>query len=143
MSQQAAIVLGIELRILAADRDESAAKVIVDTCVGDYTDLADLREFAKGCDVVTFDHEHVPTAHIRTLIDEGVAVHPGAEALIHAQDKAVMRERLAAMGAPCPSWSRVASASDVERFAADHGWPVVLKAVRGGYDGRGVWIVRT
>ncbi|MBO3745121.1 5-(carboxyamino)imidazole ribonucleotide synthase [Streptosporangiaceae bacterium NEAU-GS5] len=143
MSQQAAIALGVELRVLAADQDESAAKVIVDTCVGDYTDLADLRTFAKGCDVVTFDHEHVPTEHIRALIDEGVAVHPGPDALIHAQDKAVMRERLTAMGAPCPAWARVASVADVERFAGEHGRPVVLKAVRGGYDGRGVWVVRT
>jgi 5-(carboxyamino)imidazole ribonucleotide synthase len=143
MSQQAAIALGVELRVLAADRDESAAKVIVDTWVGDYTDLAGLREFAKGCDAVTFDHEHVPTEHIRALIDEGFAVHPGPDALLHAQDKAVMRERLTAMGAPCPAWSRVASVADVERFAAEHGRPVVLKAVRGGYDGRGVWVVRT
>ena len=140
MTQQAAIALGIDLRVLANDRDESAAKVIVDTRLGDYRDLDDLREFAKGCDAVTFDHEHVPTEHIRALSADGLAVHPGADALVHAQDKAVMRERLTAIGAPCPAWARVEDLAGVEAFAEEHGWPVVLKAVRGGYDGRGVWM---
>ena len=140
MTQQAAIALGVELRVLANDRRESAARVIPDAHIGDHRDLADLRKFAKGCDVITFDHEHVPNEHIRALIAEGHRVHPGASALIHAQDKAVMRERLTAIGVPCPGWARVASLADVEAFAERYGWPVVLKAVRGGYDGRGVWV---
>ncbi|NUT44169.1 MAG: 5-(carboxyamino)imidazole ribonucleotide synthase [Thermoactinospora sp.] len=143
MTQPPAIALGVELRVLANSHDEGAAKVIVDTRIGDYKALADLQEFAKGCDAITFDHEHVPTDHIRALVAEGVNVHPGADALVHAQDKAVMRERLTAIGAPCPAWSRVTTADDVESFAREHGWPVVLKAVRGGYDGRGVWVVRS
>ncbi|MBP2704701.1 5-(carboxyamino)imidazole ribonucleotide synthase [Microbispora sp. RL4-1S] len=143
MTQQAAIALGVDLRVLAGARDESAAKVIVDTRLGDYRDLADLREFAKGCDAVTFDHEHVPTEHIRALIAEGHSVHPGADALVHAQDKAAMRERLTAIGVPCPAWTRVSALADVTEFADRHGWPVVLKAVRGGYDGRGVWVCST
>ena len=140
MSQPPAIALGVELRVLANNPEESAARVIVDTRVGDYRDLGDLRDFAKGCDAITFDHEHVPTEHIRSLAANGYVVHPGAEALVHAQDKAVMRERLTAIGVPCPAWSRLSSVDDVTRFADEHGWPVVLKAVRGGYDGRGVWV---
>ncbi|MFI7417475.1 5-(carboxyamino)imidazole ribonucleotide synthase [Nonomuraea sp. NPDC049684] len=143
MTQPPAIALGVELRVLAAAPGESAARVIVDTQVGDYRDLADLRAFAQGCDAITFDHEHVPTEHIRALIADGHAVHPGADALVHAQDKAVMRERLTAIGVPCPAWARVASAADAAAFADEHGWPVVLKSVRGGYDGRGVWVCRT
>ncbi|MFI7450764.1 5-(carboxyamino)imidazole ribonucleotide synthase [Nonomuraea sp. NPDC049714] len=143
MTQQSAIALGIELRVLAGAPDESAARVIVDTRLGDYRDLSDLRDFAKGCDAITFDHEHVPTEHIRALAAHGVQVHPGADALVHAQDKAVMRERLTSIGAPCPAWARVSDAEEAVAFAAEHGWPVVLKAVRGGYDGRGVWMCRT
>ncbi|WP_246435309.1 5-(carboxyamino)imidazole ribonucleotide synthase [Streptosporangium saharense] len=143
MTQQAAIALGIELRVLANSLGESAARVIADTRLGDYRDLAVLRDVAKGCDAITFDHEHVPTEHVRALTEDGFAVHPGAEALVHAQDKAVMRERLTEIGAPCPPWRRIASAQDVTGFAAEHGWPVVLKAVRGGYDGRGVWVCRS
>lgn len=140
MTQQAAIALGIELRVLAGSMTESAARVISDVRLGDHTDLATLRDFAKGCDVVTFDHEHVPNAHITALTQDGVTVRPGAGALVHAQDKAVMRERLTALGVPCPAWQRITSAAEAERFAADHGGPVVLKAARGGYDGRGVWV---
>ncbi|MFG1750770.1 5-(carboxyamino)imidazole ribonucleotide synthase [Streptosporangium sandarakinum] len=143
MTQQAAIALGVELRVLAGALGESAARVISDVRLGDYRELADLRDFAKGCDAVTFDHEHVPTEHVRALAADGLAVHPGADALVHAQDKAVMRERLAAIGAPCPPWRRIETAADVEAFGAEHGWPVVLKAVRGGYDGRGVWVCRS
>ncbi|MEW9547019.1 5-(carboxyamino)imidazole ribonucleotide synthase [Nonomuraea sp. NPDC050783] len=140
MCQPPAIALGVELRVLANAPDESAARVIVDTRIGDYRDLDVLREFAQGCDVITFDHEHVPTEHIAALIADGHAVHPGAAALVHAQDKAVMRERLSAIGVPCPAWARVSSPAEVSAFAERHGWPVVLKAVRGGYDGRGVWV---
>lgn len=143
MTQQAAIALGIELRVLANSPDESAARVIADVRLGDYRSLADLRDLAKGCDAVTFDHEHVPTEHVRALAEDGFAVHPGADALVHAQDKAVMRERLTAIGVPCPPWRRVETAADVEEFATENGWPVVLKAIRGGYDGRGVWVCRS
>ncbi|GAA4518765.1 5-(carboxyamino)imidazole ribonucleotide synthase [Nonomuraea ferruginea] len=140
MSQPPAIALGVELRVLAGSSDESAARVIVDTRVGDYRSLDDLRAFAEGCHAITFDHEHVPGEHIRALIDDGHAVHPGADALVHAQDKAVMRERLTAIGAPCPAWARVSGPGEAAAFAAEHGWPVVLKAITGGYDGRGVWV---
>ncbi|GAA1695926.1 5-(carboxyamino)imidazole ribonucleotide synthase [Nonomuraea maheshkhaliensis] len=143
MSQPPAIALGVELRVLANNPEESAARVVVDTRIGDYRDLGDLREFARGCDVITFDHEHVPNEHIKALTANGYVVHPGADALVHAQDKTVMRERLTAIGAPCPAWARVGSVDDVTAFAGEHGWPVVLKAVRGGYDGRGVWVCRS
>lgn len=143
MTQQAAIALGVELRVLANSPDESAARVVADVRLGDYRDLSDLRDFAKGCDALTFDHEHVLTEHIHALAGDGYAVHPGADALVHAQDKAVMRERLTAIGAPCPPWRRIAEVADVEEFAEENGWPVVLKAVRGGYDGRGVWVCRS
>ncbi|MEO3790385.1 5-(carboxyamino)imidazole ribonucleotide synthase [Nonomuraea sp. B10E15] len=143
MTQPPAIALGVELRVLAAAPGESAARVIPDTRVGDYRALGDLRAFAKGCAAITFDHEHVPTEHIRALVADGHTVHPGADALVHAQDKAVMRERLTAIGVPCPAWARVGTAADAERFAGEHGWPMVLKAVRGGYDGRGVWVCRS
>lgn len=138
MTAQAAIALGVDLRVLAGAAGESAARVVSDARIGDYRDLADLRDFAKGCDVITWDHEHVPTEHIRALAADGFAVRPGADALVYAQDKALMRERMAEIGVPCPAWRRVGSAADLAEFAEAHG-RVVLKAVRGGYDGRGVW----
>ncbi|MFI2714469.1 5-(carboxyamino)imidazole ribonucleotide synthase [Micromonospora sp. NPDC018662] len=141
MTHQAAIALGQSLRVLALAPDDGAALVAADVQYGDHTDLTALRTFAKGCDVVTFDHEHVPNDHIRALAAEGVKLFPPAEALVHAQDKRVMRERLAELGAPNPAWRPVESPADLVGFGEETGWPVVLKAARGGYDGRGVWLV--
>jgi 5-(carboxyamino)imidazole ribonucleotide synthase len=142
MTQQAAIGLGVPLRLLAEGPGVSAAQVVADTRVGDYRDLATLRELADGCAVMTFDHEHVPTEHLHALQADGVACRPGPEALVHAQDKAVMRERLGKLGIPEPRYRPVSGMAEIENFAAEvGGWPVVLKATRGGYDGKGVWVV--
>ena len=138
MMAQPAIALGLPLRLLAEAPGVSAAQVIPDHVVGDYTDLATLRAVTAGCPVVTFDHEHVPTAHLHALEADGIAVRPGPDALVHAQDKAVMRARLAELDVPCPRNAVVATTADVEAF----GLPCVLKTTRGGYDGKGVWVVR-
>lgn len=142
MMQQAAIGLGVPLKLLAETADGSAAQVIVDTTVGDYTDWDTLSAWAKGTHVVTFDHEHVPTEHLRRLVADGFACRPGPDALVHAQDKAVMRSRLAQMEVAQPRFRLVTSAADVSEVAADlGGFPLVLKTARGGYDGKGVWTV--
>ena len=139
MMAQPAIALGLPLRLLAEGEGVSAAQVIPDHLVGDYRDLDTLVKATDGCAVVTFDHEHVPTEHLHALADSGLAVRPGPEALVHAQDKGVMRSRLADLDVPCPRNALVDSVADVEAF----GFPCVLKRTRGGYDGKGVWVVRT
>lgn len=139
MMAQPAIALGLPLRLLAEADGVSAAQVIPDHLVGDYRDLATLQKVTDGCAVVTFDHEHVPTEHLHALAASGLAVRPGPDALVHAQDKGLMRERLAALGVPCPRNAIVRSVAEVEAF----GFPCVLKTTRGGYDGKGVWVVRS
>jgi 5-(carboxyamino)imidazole ribonucleotide synthase len=139
MMHAASIGLGLRLRLLAEGPDVSAAQVVRDVTVGDYTDPATVASFASGCDVVTFDHEHVPTQILHDLEDAGIAVRPGPEALVHAQDKAVMRERLGALGVPCPKNAVVADPDALVAFAERTGWPVIAKTSRGGYDGKGVW----
>jgi 5-(carboxyamino)imidazole ribonucleotide synthase len=145
MTHQAAIALGQSLRILAASPEDGAALVAPEVTVGDYRSLPDLRAFAAGCDVLTWDHEHVPGDHIAALAADGVRVAPTAEALRFAQDKAAMRARLAELGIACPRWTDLSLAPDpsavLAAFGAEVGWPLVLKAIRGGYDGKGVWVV--
>jgi 5-(carboxyamino)imidazole ribonucleotide synthase len=136
-----AIGLGITLKVLARDAHDSAALVVPDPTVGAEDNLDALREFARGCDVLTFDHEHVPTEHLRTLEAEGVVVRPGPDALEHAQDKLVMRRRLTDLGVPCPRWAAVSTRAELAGFGAEVGWPVVVKTPRGGYDGKGVRLV--
>ncbi len=133
--------LGIELRVLAESPEVCAAAVVPHSPVGDYTDLTALREFSRGVDVVTFDHEHVPTEHLRALLTDGVAVHPGPGALIHAQDKIAMRRAVDRLGLPNPRWAAVSSPAELHSFGEEAGWPVVLKTPRGGYDGKGVMLV--
>lgn len=139
MMHTAAIELGISLRLLAGARDASAAQVTSDVFLGDYTNLDDLRRTVTGADVMTFDHEHVPTEHLTTLIAEGVNVQPQPTALVNAQDKLVMRQHLAALGAPVPQFVAIESVADIEAFWRQVDGEVCLKARRGGYDGHGMW----
>ena len=139
MTSQAATGLGIGFRVLADTATDSAAQVVAGTRLGDYRSLADLRDFAAGCDVLTFDHEHVPGPHLAALVQDGVTVRPDGAALRFTQDKLAMRERLTGLGIACPRFAPVRTVAEAEAFA-DGGWPLVLKAVSGGYDGRGVWV---
>ncbi|WP_267286710.1 5-(carboxyamino)imidazole ribonucleotide synthase [Kitasatospora acidiphila] len=142
MTHDAGIPLGIRFKLLADTPQDSAAQVVAETVLGDYRDLETLRAFAAGCDVITFDHEHVPTEHLKALQADGVVVRPGPHALVNAQDKGVMRAKLDSIGVPCPRHRLVADPADVTAFAGEgSGYPVVLKTVRGGYDGKGVWVV--
>jgi 5-(carboxyamino)imidazole ribonucleotide synthase len=136
-----ALELGIDISVLAEADDSPAA--IAATAVGDYRDEAAVLAFAAGVDVVTFDHEHVPQHVLRALEDAGVVVRPGPDALLYAQDKILMRRRLQELGLPVPDWTTASSAADLERFLADHGGAAVVKTPRGGYDGKGVRVVRS
>ncbi|WP_270886412.1 5-(carboxyamino)imidazole ribonucleotide synthase [Pedococcus sp. 5OH_020] len=133
--------LSISLSVLAEAPDAAAAQVIPSAPVGDHADREAVLAFARECDVVTFDHEHVPADVLEALVEDGVALHPTPEALRFAQDKLAMRERLAEIGVACPLWSRATTAADVQAFGDGVGWPVVAKTPRGGYDGKGVRVV--
>ncbi len=139
MSAAPAAALGIDFRVLATSREESAAQVVADVFLGAHDDEAAVLAFAEGCDVVTFDHEHVPPPILEKLEARGVAVRPGPHALINAQDKAVMRRTLEGAGAPVPRWQVVETVGQARDFAEDVGYPFILKTSRGGYDGKGVW----
>jgi 5-(carboxyamino)imidazole ribonucleotide synthase len=142
MTHQAAIALGQTLRVLATAADDPAAQVTPDVVIGSHTDLEDLRRVAAGADALTFDHEHVPTELLEKLVAEGVNVAPPPHALVHAQDKLVMRRRLEALGAAVPRYAEIHSVDELDAFAQRIAGPVVVKAVRGGYDGRGVRMAR-
>ncbi|MEB4211576.1 5-(carboxyamino)imidazole ribonucleotide synthase [Mycobacterium sp. 94-17] len=142
MTHQAAIALGQTLRVLATAADDPAALVAPDVVIGSHTDLDALRGVAAGADVLTFDHEHVPNDLLEALVGEGVNVAPPPQALAHAQDKLVMRRRLEALGVPVPRYAEIARIDDLDAFARRIAGPVVVKAVRGGYDGRGVRMAR-
>ncbi len=142
MTHQAAIALGQTLRVLAESQADPAAQVSPDVVIGSHTDLEALRRVADSATVLTFDHEHVPSELLEKLVAEGVNVAPSPQALVHAQDKLVMRRRLEALGVPVPRYAEIRSVDELDDFAQRIAGPVVVKAVRGGYDGRGVRMAR-
>ncbi|MGC5222292.1 5-(carboxyamino)imidazole ribonucleotide synthase [Micromonospora sp. DT81.3] len=134
-----AVELGVGLRVLAEEPGMAAALAASD--VGDYRDAETVLAFARGVDVVTFDHEHVPHDVLRAVLAEGIPVHPGPDALQYAQDKLLMRAKLAELGMPQPEWSAVRDAAELQAFIDEHGGRAVVKTARGGYDGKGVRVV--
>jgi 5-(carboxyamino)imidazole ribonucleotide synthase len=141
MMAQAAIPLDIRLVVLAASEDDGAVKAIPDVMIGSPDDPVKVRELAEACDVLTFDHELVDPGTLAQLQADGHVVWPSAETMALAQNKQRQREELSGIGLPVPGFREIATADDVSAFADDYAWPVVLKAIRGGYDGRGVWVV--
>lgn len=139
MMQQAGIELGLTVRLLAGSTGASAAQATADVWLGEYTDESVVREVSTGADAVTFDHEHVPNDYLEGLIADGVNVQPQPSALINAQDKLVMRQRMREIGAPVPPFLAVETVADATGFWDATDGAVCLKARRGGYDGKGVW----
>ncbi len=142
MLQAPAVALGVQLSVLAESPDASAALVIPSAPVGDHTDTEAVCRFAQACDVITFDHEHVPADVLDALQLAGVDMHPSPAALVLAQDKLAMRRRLTEMEIPGPRWAAAHTLSDIDNFAALVGFPLIAKTPRGGYDGKGVRVVR-
>jgi 5-(carboxyamino)imidazole ribonucleotide synthase len=132
MTVAPATALGINLLLFAQDNDDSAAQ-IAPHVVGDFRDLSQLLEFAKKCDLVTFEHELVPLSVIKGLEAAGVKVFPTSHSFQYSQDKAVMRDKLASY--PSPKWRVIDDANEAFDF------PIIAKRISGGYDGRGVWKV--
>lgn len=143
MTHQAAVDLGIELVVLARSEEEPAVVAGARALIGAPTSESALGRLAAEVDVVTFDHEGTPAELVTGLVEAGYTVRPGAEALRLAQDKLTARLAFAAAGFPVPAFAPLGTdpAVEVSRFAGEHGWPVVIKSRRGGYDGRGVSIV--
>lgn len=139
MTQQAAVDLDVELSVLAPSPEEPAVVAGARFVEGAADDPQALRRFAGLNDLVTFDHEGVPPEVLAGLEEEGLRFAPPARAKLFAQDKAVARERLGELGFPVPPNVLAGSVEEVAEFGSIHGWPVIAKAPRGGYDGRGVW----
>lgn len=138
MMQPAAIALGIKLKVLAEAENSSAQQAT--TMVGDYNKYEVLEAFSKTVDVITFDHEHVPVAHLERLQQAGVKVNPNPQALVHAQNKLLMRKAMQNLGLPQPLWQEIKSPEDLQEFLSIHK-EAVVKTPIGGYDGKGVRVV--
>jgi 5-(carboxyamino)imidazole ribonucleotide synthase len=140
MMIEPALAMGLEIKVFAESAGSSAAMAA--TQIGDYTQFAEVREFAKTVDVITFDHEHVPLDVLEALEAEGVSVQPPSKALRFAQNKLEMRSRLTELGLPMPVWAEIKTADELDTFISENGGVAILKTPIGGYDGKGVAVVR-
>jgi 5-(carboxyamino)imidazole ribonucleotide synthase len=143
MTHQAAIDYGIDLHVLAGSLADPAVTAGAGFTLGRADDPAVLRRLATDADVLTFDHELVPLDVLRVMAFEGSVIRPSADALALGCDKLFARAAASGLGdlsIPVPAFAPVVEPTDVAAFADQHGWPVVLKARHGGYDGRGVVI---
>jgi 5-(carboxyamino)imidazole ribonucleotide synthase len=104
---------------------------------GDWHEADDVRALGTAVRVVTLENEFVDAPALASVVADGTPVRPGPAAVAIIQDKADQKERLRASGIPVPRFAVADTARDVETLAADLGWPVVVKARRLGYDGRG------
>jgi 5-(carboxyamino)imidazole ribonucleotide synthase len=139
MTAAPAAALDVELRVLAASAGDCAGAVVPRTVVGDWEDDAVVAAITDGADALSFDHELVDAEIVARWEAAGVTVRPGSATLAIAADKAAQRAALVAAGLPVPDHGLARSVEEVAVLGERFGWPLVVKAARGGYDGRGVW----
>ena len=138
MLGEAAAPLGVEVVVADPTPDCPATPVVRDQIVGGFEDEAAIRELAERADVLTFEIELAdPDAMERVAEETDTPVHPDPETLRTIQDKLVQKRRLAEAGVPVPEFRAVDSAEELRDACAELGYPAMLKARTGGYDGRG------
>lgn len=140
MMGEAATGAGVHITVLAASPEDPAVATCEHAIIGDAHDNDAIERLSDVVDVITFDHELVNLEHLAELESRGVIVRPSAASLRFAVDKAFQRQTLSAAGLPVPRFLVVRSTSDprASQFLDTLDGPPVLKAARGGYDGRGV-----
>lgn len=142
MLHEAASELSVNLKVLVESSQGSAALANPHILVGLPNDPKAVEDLIEGADVVTFEHEHIPQEFI-SFIEGKVEAQPHFPALFYAQDKLLMRERLRALNISCPQWMRINDVGDLLKCGKELGYPFIVKAPRGGYDGHGVLIIRS
>ncbi|WP_158057418.1 5-(carboxyamino)imidazole ribonucleotide synthase [Halorussus halophilus] len=138
MLGEAATPLGIELVVLDPTPDCPASPVARDQLVGDFDDEDAVRELASRADYLTYEIELADPDLLEAVeLEYDVPVHPDPATLRTIQDKLVQKERLREAGVPVPPFRQVDDRADLEDALDEFGYPVMLKAREGGYDGRG------
>jgi 5-(carboxyamino)imidazole ribonucleotide synthase len=138
MLGEAAGPLGVEVVVSDPTPDCPASAVVRDQLVGDFDDYETVRALAERVDVLTYEIELADADALERVREEtDTPVHPTPETLRVTQDKLLEKETLSDAGVPVPAFRRVDDADDLRAAGEELGWPVMLKAREGGYDGRG------
>ena len=137
MSQKAK-KLGFHVTILDPTPNCPAAQVSDRQIVAGFYDKEKLEQLVKECDVTTFELEHVDTEVLKKLYDQDYKIFPSPYVMELIQDKYEQKKLLDEKGIAVPKYKKVESKDDLKSF----GLPVIQKARKGGYDGKGVMLLR-
>jgi 5-(carboxyamino)imidazole ribonucleotide synthase len=111
--------------------------------VAAYDDMAAIDDLGKRTDVVTYEFENVNIESVRRLEADGCRVMPASSVLAITQDRILEKTFVRDCGIPVAPFAAVASAGDMRRAVESVGTPGVIKTLRGGYDGKGQWRVKS
>lgn len=144
MLGEAASPLGVETVVLDPTPDCPAYPPASDQIVADFDDLAAIKSLADRVDVLTLEIELADPDALESVIEAtGTPVQPAPSDLRMTRDKLAEKQSLGAAGIPVPEYAEVEGASDLEAAFDTLGTPLMLKARRGGYDGRGNAVVES
>ena len=138
MSQKAK-KMGFHVTILDPTFNCPAAKVSDKHIMGGFHDKEKLEQLVQETDVTTFELEHVDTSILKELFDNGHIIHPSPYVIELIQNKYEQKKLLDEKGIPVPAYKDVEKDEDLAAF----GFPVIQKAKMGGYDGKGVQMLRS
>ena len=121
----------------------SPASIVAIPTEGSFQDAADVIAFAKDCDVVTVEIEHIDVAALRDLEKAGVDVQPCSNTLAIIQDKFAQKEHFKKAGVPLGAFQSVENEEQLAAVAQEFGFPLMLKSRRMAYDGKGNAVAKT
>ncbi|WP_423792805.1 5-(carboxyamino)imidazole ribonucleotide synthase [Methanocaldococcus indicus] len=136
-------MLGLKARKFSFDikvldpNPKCPASQVAEVVVGDLYDEKKIKELVEWCDITTFEIEKTNTTILKELYDDGYKIYPSPYVLEIIQDKYIQKEFLKKHNIPVPKYKKIDSLDEIKEF------PVVLKARKGGYDGRGVLILKS
>lgn len=128
---------GYEFFILSREENSPAGQITKHEHIGDWNNKSVINEFSQKCDVITLENEFIDYHVLGNILSAGKIVLPGPEVIRLIQDKLYQKHTLSKAGIPVADYCEVSSYSDVNRFAEEHGFPLVLKSRTMGYDGKG------
>jgi 5-(carboxyamino)imidazole ribonucleotide synthase len=137
MTALAGLQLGCDVVVLERNNYSPAANLASHSIVGDWDNPEALLKLASQVDVVTLENEFVDAGSLRALEEAGYPLYPTARSIALVQDKYVQKQTLAAAGLPVPRFAAAADLAEVEQAGTTLGWPLLLKARRNAYDGKG------
>lgn len=142
MMGQSALQLGFKVIILDPEENCPASQVAQQVIVAEYNNKQALSKLAQLSDVVTYEFENVDVAGIES-ISQQTFIPQGTTLLKIAQHRLEEKKFLQAANVPIVPFKSITSFADLKQASLELGFPCVLKTCRGGYDGKGQWVLHS